>query len=139
MDAADTLRETFDQAAEETYRAAAAERGEAYRDWSSTYLWLAEHDQPALVDYEKQRLAQWIALARAAGVAEDKLPPEQAVAKNLESATMVFGFDFRPAQDSGFEMPRGGERQMTAALQLRDPFSPMHRGLDDWQDFTSDT
>lgn len=138
MESVALLESTFVQAAEETYGPAAVERGKSFDDWSGCYLWLAEHDQPALQELERSRLSRWIELARAAGVPEADLPPEEAVALNLERATLVFGFDPRPLQDSAFELPRGGERQVVAAKQLRDPLSPLYRGLDDWQDFTTE-
>lgn len=137
MDDAALLAKAFEQAAETTYREAAEVAGQPFHDWASTYLWFAEHDQPHLVTLEKKRLQTWLRLAREAGVTDDKMPKESEIERNWESATLIFGFDPRPLADSAFEMPRGGERQMTVAQQLHDPLSPLNRGLEDFLDFRS--
>jgi hypothetical protein len=138
MESAALLESTFAQAAEETYGPAAAAHGKSFDDWSGCYLWLAEREPEELQELEQARLTRWLELARAAGVPETDLPPADEVGPNLSAAIAVFGLDPDPQHDSAYHLPRGGERQVVAAKQLRDPLSPLYRGLDDWQDFTSD-
>ena len=135
MNDAERLAEAFEQAAMTIYSQAAEEVQPSFQDWASTYLWFAEHDQPRLVELEMARLALWIELAQEAGVSPAELPNHQDIARNWEEATLVFGADPRPQDDSGLMMSRGGERQVSVAKQLRDPRSPLNRGIEDFQDF----
>jgi len=135
MEDAERLARAFEQAAMTIYSQAAEAAEQGFQDWPSTYLWFAEHDQPHLVELEMARLALWLKLAREAGVPAEKLPDSQQLASNWEQATLIFGSDPRPGDDSGLLMSRGGERQVAVARQLHDPQSPLNCGIEDFLDF----
>ncbi len=137
MEDAERLARAFEQAAMTIYSQAAEQADRGFQDWASTYLWFAEHDQPRLVELEMARLALWIQLAEEAGVAQAQLPQREDLARNWEEATLIFGSDPRPGDDSGLMMSRGGERQVSVAKQLHDPRSPLNRGIEDFENFRS--